>query len=178
MKSAALSRTAGIGLLFLSLGAGGCAGEPDESSGVPEDVDVTSEPLAATETIGMVRVRLMTGGDDKRSDSRVWICVGLKNGNVLIQETYDAMTWRNWTWNDVTYVSLPSGTLNRDIYWVQVFWRQGGGGWNGDNWNLQQVTVEAYVNSSGLWNLQGQAYGNPLRRLTGSVTSWVWFWVQ
>jgi hypothetical protein len=141
----------------------------------------TGEALAsgipANAPIGAVRVRMQTGDDDKRDDSRVWIVVTLKSGATAVAETNDGVDWKNWTWGDWTVVALPSNTNNQDVASVTVEWRHGGNGFNGDNWNLESLEVQAFDNATNEWSEIGSATADPLLRFNGDdnrVYPWTW----
>jgi len=158
------------------VGIAGCAIEsPAEGDPITE---VTTSSLSGDTLVSMVAIAFNTGNDDKRGDSRVWIQISLNNGNSSIQEVGGGSTWPNWSSSGFQYINLPSGTRNQDIQAVKIGWQQGGGGWNGDNWNLQSLSIYALDPATGQWSFQGGPGGNPLQRFTGNVTEFVWGWVQ
>jgi hypothetical protein len=167
-----------LGLGLAALSAAGCAADASGDLAPAEHTETTSAKLSATAPVSFVAVNLFTGGDDKRGDSRVWITINLTNGNSVTQETHDGYTWGNWTWSGFEYINLPSGTRNQDIANVVVSWAHGGNGWNGDNWNLQQLNIYALDASNNSWSYQGGPAGNPLLRFRGDDGSYVWPWVQ
>ncbi|WP_437974256.1 hypothetical protein WMF11_37785 [Sorangium sp. So ce295] len=132
--------------------------------------------IAADAPVGVVAVQMRTGGDDKRDDSRVWIRVNLKNGNSSTEEASGDPTWKDWSWGAFTYIQLPGSTKSNDIASVTVFWRHGGNGFNGDNWNLQQLNVWAFDNANNEWVVMGKPSGNPLQRFTGNDEEYTWEW--
>jgi hypothetical protein len=151
----------------------GCAIEPEDGD-EPATEEVISW-LSGTAPVSWVGVDFHTGGDDKRNDSRVWIRVSLSNANDVVREVLPGITWPDWTSTGVQLIQLPIGTKNQDIQSVSIEWQQGGGGFNGDNWNLQSLAIYAWDPSYG-YNLRGAPGGNPLRRFTGSITQYVWHW--
>ena len=149
----------------------------------PDGVEVNQAGAGAVEKalpgdtpITQVAVALSTGGDDKRGDSRVWITVRLWNGATFTKEAFPNQRFLDWTVTDYVYVPLPTNTRNWDVRDVVVSWRQGGGGFNGDNWNMQQVFIWSQL-ATGSWNNHDSPWGNPLRRFTGSVTTFTSNWI-
>jgi hypothetical protein len=94
----------------------------------------------------------------------------------LIVEAGLGQTWSN---NSVhsQLVSLPAGTRDSDILTFAIDFQQGGGGWNGDNWNLQQLQVVANDATTGQASTQISVAGNPFFRFTGSLNSFSRSWV-
>jgi hypothetical protein len=169
-----------IGAVIASaLGAGCAANSP---AGDDPATAATTSSLSGTSLVSMIAVNLNTGNDDKRGDSHVWIQIDLldQNGhpNSTVQEVGAGAPWPNWSWSGWHYIALPSSTRNQDITDVKISWQQGGGGWNGDNWNLQSFQVYALDGTNGQWSFQGAPGGNPLLRFTGSVNEYVWGWSQ
>ncbi len=163
-----------------TLAATGCVADEGAPTDEPTTDSVESN-LTATDLISGLNFVMTTGSDDKRSDSHVFIAVHFKNSlgqaQTVTQEAGLGQTWSN---NSVhsQLIPLPWGTHDSDIISFTVSWQQGGGGWNGDNWNLQQLQVvanDATINQS---STQMSLAGNPFFRFTGSATSFLRFYVQ
>jgi len=181
MRSVQMSRVSmGMLLAISAAGGAGClardpgAADPAASDD-PETGTAVSE-LADTDMISAINFVLTTGGDDKRSDSHVFVEVRLTHNGVLTTFTQEAGLGDTWS-NNSTHtqqVALPFGTLNSDISGVRVFWQRGPGGtFNGtDNWNLQQLKLQAVdATLGGIVSTQVSLAGNPLVRFTGSTTN-------
>ena len=124
-----------------------------------------------------MQFQFYTGGDDKRSDSRVWVVVNLARGGAVVREAVgDDDGWGSDTWSEITTIALPAGTTFGDVLSVEILWKQGGGGWNGDNWNLNELNVWMFDQTRGQWGFNALE-GNPLKRFTGSATSFSWPWL-
>ncbi len=155
--------------------ASGCVAEsPAEGSPATE---ATASSLSGADLISMIAIVIATGNDDKRDDSHVWVRIDLHDGRSSFEEVGFRETWQNWQWSRWYYVKPPSGTRNQDIRQISVTWQQGGGGLNGDNWNLQGLAIYAVDTANGYWNFQGGPLGNPLMRFTGSATEYAWGWI-
>jgi hypothetical protein len=179
MSNLHLASASIIATILASAFVTGCAVEPLADL-ADDDELVTTEltsSLSGTAPVSWVGVDLYTGGDDKRSDSHVWLRVHLYNGVTSSQEITPGATWPNWSSTGVQWVQTPIGTRNQDIRDITIDWQQGGGGWNGDNWNLQSLSIYAWDSSYGS-NFKAAPGGNPLRRFTGAVTQYAWSWVQ
>jgi len=170
-----MRRTFGA-VLAISISAflAGCLGEAP----IDDEPATTSESsaLSGDRLLSMVAVNINTGGDDKRGDSRVWLRVRLWNGNSVIQEIGYGQTYADWGWSGWQYMALPSSTRVWDVQSLDVLWQQGGGGWNGDNWNMQSISIYALDGQTGQWSFQGAPWGNPLYRFTGNATFYAWGW--
>jgi len=147
-----------------------------ETTTSTEEFGTIRQSLSPDEPINMVAVAFRTGSDDKRGDSRVWLTVRLHNGYENTVEVFRSQRLPDWTYSDYIYLRLPSGTKNGDVKEVHVSWKQGGGGFNGDNWNLQQLIIWSQL-SNGTWNNNNNPWGNPLRRFTGRAKTYTSTWI-
>jgi hypothetical protein len=174
MKLSILNRGIGVvaGIVIASVSAPGCAISPPDTE--DPNLDEASSALSGTDQLTQVRVRFETGGDDKRSDSHVWFHVTVNGFDNQFDAGGTGATWPNWTWTDYFYGNLPGGTHNSDISNFSVTWAQGGGGFNGDNWNMEAVEISVWDATLGSWQPKGTPGADPLRRFTGSAKSWAW----
>jgi hypothetical protein len=173
MRSVRVSRVAMIAGVVGAMSAAGCLSEPDPAASEDPTTGAAVSELAATDMISALNFVLTTGGDDKRSDSHVFVQVRLTNQTSFTQEAGLGQTWSNNS-THTQQVALPFGTLNSAIAGVRVFWQQGpGGGFNSpDNWNLQQLQIQAVdATLGGFVSTQVSLAGNPLVRFTGSTTN-------
>jgi hypothetical protein len=167
----ALYRSAIAGVvasLFVTVGCGIASNEKE-----PE-ISQASAELAGTDQLDLIAVRFQTGGDDKRSDSKVWFHAVVNGFDNRYPAGDVGATWSNGTWTDWFYGRLPAGTRNMDISNFQVTWAAGGGGFiqTGDNWNMDGVDIWVWDTTLRGWEQKGMPGGNPLQRFTGSTTSW------
>jgi hypothetical protein len=88
-----------------------------------------------------VRFRFRTGGDDLRGDSLLEALFVFADGTTLRATLHAAGTsgWDNdaLTRHDVNVSGKPP------ITHIALLFNQGGGGINGDNWNMQDISVFA-----------------------------------
>ncbi len=140
----------------------------------------------ATEIDSLV-VTAVTGNDDLRSDSRV---------NVIV-EYFDAGRQRMRRWNlDLNTVRGrgPVGFHDRQrvvqqhqvaslrmrpelVRAITIEFRQGGGGLNGDNWNLDTFVIACVNHPAPTSRRRGTLLtrsGRPFRRFTGTPNPNVW----
>ena len=160
----------------LGLSAVGCvAGSDGALEG--DDLDPAMEPLgtatsalASTDIVTALDFVIGTGGDDLRSDSVLTAIVFYKNGATSSKNLNDGNGWGNSTTHQVT-MPLLSNVHYSDIIGVKLVFDQGGGGINGDNWNMQSLEIFAEDSTNGESFRAFSQVGNPLRRFTGSVTT-------
>jgi hypothetical protein len=122
------------------------------------------------QNIPVLRFGIWTGGDDCRSDSRVYAFIYYKDGRPLdiglLKDT--GTTWDNNSFHEVE-VLLVENTKAGDLSQIQIMFFQGGGGWNGDNWNMDGIAVWIPTPDAN-WALVFQEFGSPLKRFTGHDT--------
>ena len=163
--------------LLTSMLAAGCMDDGSTDQTDPA-TDVAESSLLGSDVITQIGFTITTGSDDKRSDSHVFIEVDLTNGNQLIKEIGANQTWPNGVTVGPEFIDLPNGTLNNQISTVVVWWRHGGGSFNGDNWNMNALQIWARDQTTGALSLQMQMAGNPLLRFTSHATSFSRPYVQ
>lgn len=176
-------RWAIFGLVMLS--AVGCAGVVDtneESSSTGEDptapVGTAHDALAPNQILSTVAFNIYTGDDDLRSDSHVYAFVHFNNGwEPSSVDLNQGNRWPDRTWSDWRYLGLPGDTQNQFIAGIMIRWSQGGGGINGDNWNMDAIEVWA-ADPQGHWSRQVRQDGHPVRRFTGNIKDWWIPWHQ
>ena len=165
-----------IGVSIASALVTGCAIDPS-TEGEDSSTEEIASSLSGDAKISIVAIDFYTGGDDKRSDSHIWVRINLKNGNFVFQEIDPGLGWGGWSWSGLRFIQLPSDTLNQDINDVTISWQQGGAWFWRDNWDLQTLSIWALDNTTGQWSFRGSPGGNPLLRFTGTTTQYTWGWV-
>jgi hypothetical protein len=92
--------------------------------------------------VNSVSFKFLTGGDDLRSDSLLEALIVFNDGSTLRPVLHQVNTdpWRNDTQNGPIVVDV---TGKPPITHVTLLFNQGGGGINGDNWNMQTVQIFA-----------------------------------
>ncbi len=123
-------------------------------------------PVANTNpAISYLLITCHTGGDDLRGGKdNLNIAVRNKAGQVQTTNNVNGSNkWGNNTAHTVR-VAVPAGTRMSDLSRVQLT-TTFSGGWNGDNWNLDRLTIIAVAGGQ-----KKQVYsklGRPLHRFTG-----------
>jgi microsomal dipeptidase-like Zn-dependent dipeptidase len=116
-----------------------------------------------------VRFEIRTGGDDLRGgNDNAFAVLFLRNGEKRELPLNDRAGWGN---NSSTTVvrDLPGSVLARDIERIGVR-TTFGGGLGGDNWNMDRIRADLFVN--GKWQTVLSRSGAPLIRFTGSNKEW------
>jgi hypothetical protein len=113
---------------------------------------------------------IATGDDDLRSDSDVSVAISYNDGRGTM--TADLSQGAGWPNGSTHYmaVQLLANTHASDIDGVEIRFKQGGGGWNGDNWNMQGLELWVEIADGGWAKVYG-GWGDPLQRFTGKVTT-------
>jgi hypothetical protein len=108
------------------------------------------EPVAsqdAGKTVTELDLIISTGNDDLRGGSHTNddcdVTITLANGtSITVNNVNNGSTWGNWTDNTVR-IPLPSGGLRGgDVKSVKLH-TGFGGGFDGDNWNVQRIQLKA-----------------------------------
>ena len=159
-----------------AIAAGCSAGAGPDGPGGPseENTGTVKNELSAGDQVTLVAVNMLTGGDDKRSDSEVTFRLNI-NGQVS-QYTTDGqgVEWNNNTWSGWFYARLPVNTNFGAIRDIGVeLWEHDGFIQTDDNWNLNELDIWAQQ-PNGAWTFVASPGGNPLVRLTGSQGTWHW----
>ncbi len=111
-----------------------------------------------------------TGGDDLRGgNDNVHVIVNLRSGGTVRAENVNLrQRWIDNTWQEVG-VSLPAGTNAADVRSVGLQTTLGGG-FDGDNWNLDEFQIK--FNENGATRAQCNLKNTPLKRFTGDSQTW------
>lgn len=113
---------------------------------------------------------IKTGGDDLRGgNDNVHVIVNLRSGATVRAENVNLrQRWIDNTWQEVG-VSLPAGTSATDVRSVGLQTTLGGG-FGGDNWNLDEFQVK--FNENGATRAECRLKNTPLKRFTGDSQTW------
>jgi hypothetical protein len=126
--------------------------------------NAVSPPIIAKKPNELIAT-FKTGGDDLRGgNDNVHFSVILKSGEVIqFENINNKKRWVDWS-NQPVSLSLPNINRIEDIAGVrlQTTFR---GGWDGDNWNLDQLSIKVRLN--GLEQELFNRSGTPLFRFTG-----------
>jgi hypothetical protein len=102
---------------------------------------------ATPRTTTHLRFDIWTGGDDLRSDSQLEVLIQLSDGRTKRADLHPRNTpkWDNDSFHqpDVDFGELAGAQVTQ----VTLLFNQGGGGLNGDNWNMQAIEVWDTVGS-------------------------------
>lgn len=111
-----------------------------------------------------------TGGDDLRGgNDNVHLVLLHQNGTETRFDNVNDL--KRWADNSLQGVSrpLPQGVKLSDFKGIRLE-TTFGGGWNGDNWNLDRIRVWLRIN--GVKTLKLEMKGTPLMRFTGDQKTW------
>lgn len=125
---------------------------------------VTDRP-SSTSPVSRLHVTLRTGGDDLRggNDNVHGRAVVSGRTSTEVMLNAGARRWADGT-THTAIVPVPAGTTFGNLRALELR-TTFGGGWNGDNWNLDELLVEA--ESGGRRFVLSHRTASPLRRFTG-----------
>ena len=109
-----------------------------------------SEPVAAPDLgvpISALNLIIRTGNDDLRGGSHgndnCDVTVELASGNIIsLTNVNQGRTWPGWSSNTIAIPLPPEGIRGGDVNAVKLH-TGFGGGIAGDNWNVNQIQLEA-----------------------------------
>ncbi len=124
--------------------------------------------------IQQLDVLIRTGGDDLRggSNDNCDVLIRLRSGKILtISNINRSQRWGNGELHAVI-LPLPAGTKAGDLWGFKLH-THFTGGFDGDNWNVNQVVLQGAVdNTQEQTQALVEAGGNPLVRFTGDHHAW------
>ena len=159
---------------------------------VPARFEQVSAALTPTRTLRTLRLQLTTGDDDLRDDSEVQLVVEFRDprSGRIAQLPFAVNRERRGSrvvrlsfgnrqeWSRVENIATR-GLRVRDIRRIGVRFVQGGGGTNGDNWNLDAIRVDFQLTATGPGPVETglllQRQGRPLHRFTGTPRPNEWW---
>lgn len=136
--------------------------EQDHEVRVPFD---WSAPLSPSQRVAALRFTCRTGNDDLRGDGdNVSAIAHLRSTLSRAQMLNGRQGWAGGSTHSFSY-ALPKGTTLGDIEAIELL-TSFGGGISGDNWNLDDLVVEA-DDGQGNWTVLAHREGSPYVRFTG-----------
>ena len=114
-------------------------------------MSVSHPPAETAKLIKSLNVTITTGGDDLRgghgANDNTDVILGFSNGTT--KEIRNINGFQNWKNNEThtAYLPLPPGTRAGDITKFTLH-TQFGGGIGGDNWNVNQILLQATMDNS------------------------------
>jgi hypothetical protein len=134
---------------------------------------------------GALTIRLRTGGDDLRSDSQAWIELRFRNGGgqkCTLKELFKD-SWGNNTLHSPPPCALAPARTMSELKAARIVLRYDGAPFpsdpfvtefnSWDNWNVNEVHIEARTLTQNAESCLLDASGNPLVRLTGERPGFV-----